>query len=53
VRALSTPVHAIIAPTSAAVEHAPRTHRTDPPKGLRTDMRKKARIDMRKTYRTD
>src|SRR5688572_16497520 len=29
VRSLSAPVQAIIAPTSAAVEHAPRTCRTD------------------------
>src|SRR6185503_7697837 len=55
VRALSAPVHAIIAPTSAAVEHAPRTlctdtrklDCTDTPQGLCNDTSKAPCTDIR------
>jgi hypothetical protein len=42
-RGLSAPVQAIIAPTIAAVEHAPRADRTDLRENHRTDKRKSDR----------
>src|SRR5688572_18312281 len=50
VRSLSAPVQAIIAPTSAAVEHAPRALRTDMPKGPCTDIVRALALTRRRVF---
>src|SRR5215204_1593429 len=50
--ARSEPVQAIIAPTSAAVEQAPRTLRTGTPKAPCTDIRQTPRTDIVRNLRT-